>query len=129
MNLNDIAKSYHDEDSARAFLEGQRWPDGQAACPHCGEIGRSYRLEPKEGAKTHVRKGVWKCGACRKQFTVTVGTISPDVCANRVGNTVAVTWLVPVEMGICCMTWCCVNMMSGSPLPDVTYVTTAVTEA
>ena len=78
MNLNDIAKSYHDEDSARAFLEAERWPDGKPGCPHCGEIGRSYRLEPKEGAKTHVRKGVWKCGACRKQFTVTVGTIFED---------------------------------------------------
>jgi transposase-like protein len=78
MNLNDIAKSYHDEDSARAFLEAQRWPDGKPGCAHCGEIGRSYRLEPKEGAETHVRKGVWKCGACRKQFTVTVGTIFED---------------------------------------------------
>jgi transposase-like protein len=78
VNLNDIAKSYHDEDSARAFLEVQRWPDGKAACPHCGEIGRAYRLQPKENGKSHVRKGVWKCGACRKQFTVTVGTIFED---------------------------------------------------
>ena len=78
MNLNDIAKSYHDEDSARAFLESERWPDGKAACPKCGEIGRSYRLQPKEGSKSAVRKGVWKCGACRKQFTVTVGTIFED---------------------------------------------------
>jgi transposase-like protein len=76
MNLNDIAKSYHDEDSARAFLEQQRWPKGEVGCPHCGEIGRSYRLTPKEGSKT--RKGLWKCGACRKQFTVTVGTIFED---------------------------------------------------
>src|SRR5436309_4794889 len=78
MNLTQIAKSYHDEDSARAFLEAQRWPDGKAGCPHCGEIGRAYRLEPKTNGKTHVRKGVWKCGACRKQFTVTVGTIFED---------------------------------------------------
>jgi len=83
MNLNEIAKSYHDEDSARTFLEAQRWPDSQAACPHCGEIGRSYRLPPiagkpkKDGSITY-RKGVWKCGACRKQFTVTVGTIFED---------------------------------------------------
>src|SRR6202035_6097700 len=27
---------------------------------------------------THVRKGVWKCGGCRQQFTVTVGTIFAD---------------------------------------------------
>ena len=76
MNLNDIAKSYHDEDSARAFLEAQRWPDGKPACTKCGEIGRCYRLQPKEGSST--RKGLWKCGACRKQFTVTVDTIFED---------------------------------------------------
>jgi transposase-like protein len=78
MNLNDIAKSYHDEDSARDFLEKERWPNGEVGCPKCGEIGRCYRLQPKENGKTHVRKGVWKCGACRKQFTVTVGTIFED---------------------------------------------------
>src|ERR1700676_3380774 len=78
MNLNDIAKSYHDEDSARAFLEQERWPNGEVYCPKCGEVGRSYRLQPKQNGETHVRKGVWKCGACRKQFTVTVGTIFED---------------------------------------------------
>lgn len=83
MNLNDIAKSYHGEDSARAFLEAQRWPDGKPGCPQCGEIGRSYRLPPiagkaKKSGEITFRKGLWKCGACRKQFTVTVGTIFED---------------------------------------------------
>jgi transposase-like protein len=83
MNLNTIAKSYHDEDSARAFLEQQRWPDGKPGCPKCGEVGRAYRLPPvagkakKDGTITY-RKGLWKCGACRKQFTVTVDTIFED---------------------------------------------------
>jgi transposase-like protein len=83
MNLTQIAKSYHDEDSARAFLEAQRWPDGKPGCPHCGEIGRSYRLppiagKPKKNGQITYRKGLWKCGACRKQFTVTVDTIFED---------------------------------------------------
>jgi len=83
MNLTQIAKSYHDEDSARAFLEAQRWPDGKPGCPHCGEIGRSYRLppiagKPKKDGEITYRKGLWKCGACRKQFTVTVDTIFED---------------------------------------------------
>ncbi|HEV2245606.1 MAG TPA: IS1595 family transposase [Terriglobia bacterium] len=77
MNLNDLAKNFSDEDKAREFLENMRWPDG-VACPHCGVIGQAYKLEPKPGAKTHVRKGVWKCGSCREQFTVTVGTIFED---------------------------------------------------
>lgn len=64
---------YLDEDAAREYLEQQRWPDG-AVCPHCGVIG-AYKLQPKADSKRPVRKGVWKCKSCRKQFTVTVGTI------------------------------------------------------
>ena len=48
-----------------------RWPNG-AACPKCGGSD-PYKLTPKAGSKT--RKGVYKCRACRKQFTVTVGTV------------------------------------------------------
>lgn len=67
-NLNTLP---HMEDVAREWLENLRWPNG-AACPHCGGAD-PYRLAPKAGSST--RKGVWKCRACRKQFTVTVGTI------------------------------------------------------
>src|SRR5712664_2532255 len=77
MNLTDLAGNFHDEDSARAFLEQQRWPDG-TVCPHCGLLGESYRLEGKADSKRPVHKGVWKCKGCRKQFTVTVDTIFSD---------------------------------------------------
>src|SRR5438105_4142796 len=77
MNLSDLAKNFSNEDDAREFLEKFRWPDGPI-CPHCGVIGEASKLEPRPGAKTHVRKGVWKCKACRKQFSVTVGTIFSD---------------------------------------------------
>src|SRR5271157_4550773 len=81
LNLATLAKYFSDEDKAREFLEAIRWPDGPV-CPHCGVIGNAYRLEPKppkEGGKgKHVRAGVWKCGGCREQFTVTVGTIFAD---------------------------------------------------
>lgn len=59
------------EDEAREMLESIRW-NGTPVCPHCNS-DKAYKLTPKEGSKT--RKGVYKCGACRKQFTVTVGTI------------------------------------------------------
>lgn len=59
------------EDEAREMLEGIRW-NGQPVCPHCNS-DKAYKLTPKEGSKT--RKGVYKCSSCRKQFTVTVGTI------------------------------------------------------
>lgn len=67
MNLHDAAKL--SEDAARAYLERIRWPNGPV-CPHCGDEQRAFRLR---GAAT--RPGVWKCGACREQFTVTVGTV------------------------------------------------------
>jgi len=78
LNLVTLAQHFSDEDKAREFLEKLRWPDGPV-CPHCGEVNNAYRLEPKPSKKDkHVRKGVWKCGGCREQFTVTVGTIFED---------------------------------------------------
>jgi transposase-like protein len=72
-NISRLGKHFSDEDSARGLLESLRWPNG-AVCPRCG--GDSpYRLNAKATSKHPVRKGVWKCRACRKQFTVTVGTI------------------------------------------------------
>lgn len=61
------------EDQARDMLESIRWPDG-AVCPHCNSA-EAYKLTGKAESKNAVRKGVYKCKACRKQFTVTVGTI------------------------------------------------------
>jgi len=61
-----------DEDAARAFLEHFRWPKGPV-CPHCKSRG-AYRLHPRACSAAPVRKGVLKCKACRRQFTVTVGT-------------------------------------------------------
>jgi transposase-like protein len=60
---------FHDDDAARAYLENLRWPDG-VVCPHCGTVGEATKLSGKKH-----RPGVWKCNACRKQFTVTVGTV------------------------------------------------------
>jgi transposase-like protein len=36
------------------------------------------QLTPKPASKRPGRKGLYKCRACRKQFTVTVGTIFED---------------------------------------------------
>lgn len=61
------------EDQARELLEQIRW-NGKPVCPHCGNE-EAYKLTPKGDTKTKVRNGVYKCKACRKQFTVTVGTV------------------------------------------------------
>ena len=68
--------SLFDENKAREFLEAQRWP-AQIICPHCGGGSKVYKLRPRASSLkgTHVRPGLRKCGKCRKEFTVSVGTI------------------------------------------------------
>jgi len=72
---------FHDEAKAFAYLESIVWADG-VACPHCGVVGgRVYDLagvRSKPSVKNPegvVRHGLKKCGECRKQFTVKVGTV------------------------------------------------------
>ena len=66
---------FQDADKAREYLEALRWPDGPI-CPHCGSEDDVYRLKGKGGAKgTKARPGLLKCRGCRKQFSVTVGTV------------------------------------------------------
>jgi transposase-like protein len=79
LNLITLAQEYSDEDKARTLLESMLWPDGPV-CPHCKNHKEKaiYRLQSKEGTKNKVQKGLCKCGACRKKFTVTVGTIFED---------------------------------------------------
>ncbi len=83
---------FHDEDKAREFLEKKRWPDGPV-CPHCGLVNNAYRLQPRESKKnTHARKGLWKCGGCREQFSVTVGTVFEDT------HTPLNKWLLAIHL-------------------------------
>jgi transposase-like protein len=60
---------FHDETQARAWLERRLWPDGPI-CPHCGVVDQATRLK---GEST--RPGLFQCNACKKPFTVTVGTL------------------------------------------------------
>ena len=60
---------FTDLTKARAFLEAQRWEDGRY-CPHCGEAENTRELK----GKAH-RPGLYQCNSCRKQFSVTVGTV------------------------------------------------------
>lgn len=68
------APYFTDENEARLYLERIRWPYGPV-CPHCGNNEGHYALKGKEDSKAPVRRGVWKCRKCRKQFSVTVGTV------------------------------------------------------
>ncbi len=70
----NIASLIASEDLAREFIELLRWPNGPV-CPHCESV-KVYSIAANSAKK--VRKGLYKCGECKKQFTVTVGTIFED---------------------------------------------------
>ena len=58
---------YTDAGAAREHLEAIRWPNGPV-CPHCGVLGRASKI-------VGGRQGLYFCNACRKQYSVTVGTV------------------------------------------------------
>jgi transposase-like protein len=59
---------FHNEAAAIARLEGILWG---AAGPHCPRCGGFDRITPVKGG----RAGLRRCGPCKREFTVTVGTI------------------------------------------------------
>jgi transposase-like protein len=61
------------EDEARKILENLRWPEG-IKCPHC----KSDNVTRLNSKSEKIRDGVIQCNACRKQFTVTLGTVMED---------------------------------------------------
>ena len=73
-------KFFHDEAAAFAKLEEIVWPEGPT-CPHCGNCDKIYELTgvrskpSKKNPEGVERHGLKKCAACRKQFTVRVGTV------------------------------------------------------
>jgi transposase-like protein len=56
-------------EAARRHLETLLWRDGPV-CAHCRVAGQATVLKGKS-----TRPGVYWCNACRKPFSVTVGTI------------------------------------------------------
>jgi transposase-like protein len=57
---------FQDADKAREWLEALLWTDGRV-CGYCGVLNESTPLA--------TRPGYYQCKACRKQFTVKVGTV------------------------------------------------------
>lgn len=62
--------AFQDDDLAREWFEARIWPNGPV-CPHCGSFGEGVT---RMVGSAH-RAGCFQCNACRKQFTVTVGTV------------------------------------------------------
>src|SRR3984957_6880655 len=61
------APHFQSPELAREWLEGQRWPEGPI-CSHCGTINHAYKTK---------KPGWYRCAEkeCRKDFTVTTGTV------------------------------------------------------
>lgn len=65
-SLRDFQRLFPDDDACARWLEGAKWPKG-FVCPHCGEKGEPFRMA--------TRKTVLTCRTCRKQTSLTVGTV------------------------------------------------------
>lgn len=63
---------FHDEEAALGFVEGILWPKGPI-CPHCGGTDRVTAVKPNP--EKRIRYGLKRCGDCKGQFTVRIGTI------------------------------------------------------
>jgi len=67
--LLEAVRYFSDLDVAIQHVAATRWPDGPV-CPKCGVLDeKHYYLKSRR---------VWKCRACKKQFSVKVGTIFED---------------------------------------------------
>lgn len=67
------ALHFHCEEAAFEYVEERLWPNGPV-CPHCAATGEKIgRLRGKT-----TRPGLRKCYACRKPFTVRIGSIFED---------------------------------------------------
>ena len=74
LTLDCIIGDFSTDEKARDFLETLLWADGPT-CPRCNSNDRQ-RVYKMKGAS--VRNGLYNCKDCRRQFTVTVGTIFED---------------------------------------------------
>ncbi len=66
--LLEAVKYFADEDVCVRTLSALRWPDGVVPCPNCQKTDHYYLATRR----------VWKCKACKKQFSIKVGTIFED---------------------------------------------------
>lgn len=66
--LQEAVVYFANPDNALSFMINIRWPDGVPVCSRCGS---------RESIFISTRR-LWKCKACKKQFTVKLGTIMED---------------------------------------------------
>lgn len=77
MTLIELFDRFSNDDQAREYLEQIRW-NGTIVCPHCANVDQAKFSTIKANPIKKVRAGLRYCSACKKQFTVTVGTVFED---------------------------------------------------
>src|SRR5947208_2310576 len=65
--LLEAIRHFSDIDVCVDYVAAIRWPDGPV-CPSC-EGGDHYYLKTRR---------IWKCKACKRQFSIKVGTVFED---------------------------------------------------
>lgn len=63
-DLREAIRYFSDADVANDYVVSLRWPGGPT-CPRCGSAEHSYISTRR----------LWKCRACKRQFSVKVGTL------------------------------------------------------
>ena len=83
ITLAQLFKMFPDDETAAAWVEKTRWPDGPT-CPHCGSERITHPVSHK--TMTH------RCKDCRKWFSVRTGTCMES---SRLGLQ---TWVIAVYL-------------------------------
>jgi transposase-like protein len=87
--LQQAIKYFSDEQVCVDTVASLRWPNG-AICPKCGNGSHYYLATQKR----------WKCKACKKQFSVKVGTIFEDSAIGLDKWLIALWLLVNCKNGV-----------------------------
>ena len=66
LSMAEFFKAYGTEAKCHEALVASRWPEG-FVCPCCSEKAHSRFM--------HDGRTYWQCAACRRQTTVTAGTV------------------------------------------------------
>jgi transposase-like protein len=77
ITLIEIEEHFSTDETARKYIEHILWPHGPV-CPHCKNHQEKKIWKIQENKVKGIRAGLHHCGACNKEFTVTVGTIFED---------------------------------------------------
>src|SRR5205814_8931084 len=77
LTLDEIQSRFGTDEKARLYLEEIRWSDG-VACSKCKNANQKRIWKIEENPEKKIRAGLYQCADCKKQFTVTVGTIFED---------------------------------------------------